>query len=86
MVIIKRSCFNIYRLHAMFTNGMPGSSAVSAWLVGLSFPAPWVIPRCQCPTAAASAGPAPGCKAQVSAESSAAFTTTPSGVLQTFPL
>lgn len=70
----------------MFTNDMPGSSAVSGRLVGLSFPAHEVIPCYQCHSVAASAVPALGCKAQVSAESSEAFTTTPSGVLQTFPL
>ena len=68
MMIIK-SCFNIYRLYAMFANDMPGSSAVSACLAGLSFPAREVIPRCEGHSVAASAVPAVGCKARVSAES-----------------
>ena len=84
-MIIKRSCFNIHRLYAMFANDMPGSSAVSACLAGLSFPAYEVIPRCEGHSVAASAVPAVGCKAWASAESSEAFATTPRGVLQTFP-
>ena len=84
MMIIK-SCFNTYRLYAMFANDMPGSSAVSACLAGLSFPAHEVIPRCEGHLVAASAVPAVGCKARVSAESREALPTTPGGVLQTFP-
>ena len=47
----------------MFANDMPGSSAVSACLAGLSFPAYEVIPCCEGHSVAASAVPAVGCKA-----------------------